>query len=816
MTNNFVIIGPMANDVLGHIGRDAARVFRFLRARPGFGVIVLVTLALGIGAPTAVFSVVNAVMLRPLPYPDAGRLVQFRIESRGARAPNRTIVFDALPASVALQWATESAAFESMALYNDRALTLSAGDGPERLTGIAATPNLFELLGVAPARGRTFEPRTVDMREIVLSDRTWRRFFAADPAVVGSPVTLDGEQYRIAGVMAPGFKFPTAEAAFWVPLRLDAGGGRGMLLPAIARLKPLASVAEVSAEGARALAAAGGRDTQTLFVRTLQEQLVGGVGRVLWILLAAVSVVAVIATTNVALLLLVRGAGRAHEFSIRLALGAGRLQLARQLLVEAATFAALGGLGGLLLAAGFLRVLLRFAPPALPRADEIALDAPVLVFALSMTMLSTLVFGLLSAGRTMAVDPVRTLAGGGVESRLGGGRPARRRMNALAAAALALTTILLAGAGLLLRSFVSLVLVDQGFDSTGALALRVSLPAARYAGAAPRLAFHERLLERLRHLDGVRSAGLVTSMPNRQPTGRFDFNAGGLQPFDPMGMKTAEVRMATDGFFEAMGIPIVSGRAFQPADRAGSEAVVIISEQLARSSFPGGDAAGKLLYSHAAGTLRVVGVARDVRPADGGEPAAAAYLPLRQAFDSLEWLSTMNVLVRGGNPGALASAVRALVLSLDAEIPTYTVRTLGDEVSSLVAGPRFVAIVLGAFAGAALVLATIGVYGVMAYSAARRTREIGVRVALGATRAQVLRFMMLDGAIVVAVGLSAGILLALALSRTLTGVLHELQSMDLLGLAPVAVLLAAAGLLAAYVPARRATRVSALDALRYD
>jgi putative ABC transport system permease protein len=803
----------MAAEPLARVRRDAAGVFRFLRARPGFGGLVLATLALGIGAPTAVFSVVNAVMLRPLPYPRADRLVQFRIEARG---PNRTIVFEALPASVALQWQADSAALESIALYNDRALTLTAAGGPERLNGIAATPNLFELLGVPPARGRAFDVKAADPREIVLSDRAWRQLFSADPAAVGRAVTLDGEQYRIIGVMPATFKFPTVEAAFWVPLRLDPGGSRGMLLPAIARLGPAASVAEAAAEGSRALAASGDRDSQTLFVRTLQDQLVGGAGRVLWLLLAAVAVVAVIATTNVALLLLVRGAGRAQEFSIRLALGAGRAQLARQLVVEAATLAALGGLGGVLLAAGFLRVLLRFGPPTLPRADEIVLDAPVLLFAVAMTALSTMVFGVLSAGRTMTVDPVRTLAAGHAESRLDRGRPARRRMNGLAAAALALTTVLLAGAGLLLRSFVSLVTVDQGFDAAGALALRVSLPAARYPGAAPRLAFHERLLERLQHLDGVRAAGLITSMPNRQPSGRFDFNPGEVQPFDPRLMKTAEVRMATEGFFEAMGIAIVSGRAFAPSDREGSEPVVIVSERLARTYFPGEEPTGKLIYSHAAGTRRVVGVASDVRPADGGEPAGAAYLPLRQEFDLLAWQSTINVLVRGADPRALSSAVRSLVLSLDAEIPTYTVRTLADEVSSLTAGPRFVVLVLGAFAVAGLMLATIGVYGVMAYSAAQRTREIGVRVALGATRAQVLRFVMRDSVIVVAAGLTAGIGLAFALSRALAGAVHELRSVDLAALAPVAILLAASALVAAYLPARRATRVSALEALRHD
>jgi len=811
----------MAAESLARIRRDAAGVFRFLRARPGFGGVVLATLALGIGAPTAVFSVVNAVLLRPLPYLEPDRLVQFRIE---ARTPNRTIQFEALPASMALQWAADSTTLAGLALYNDRALTLSSPDGPHRLNGIAASARLFDLLGVAPARGRVFDVSASgkadggarDAREIVLSDRMWRQHAGADAGVIGGTLTLDGEAYRVIGVMPPWFKFPTTDADFWVPLIIAAGGGRGMLLPAIARLRPQATIAEATAEGARALESASGpRESQTLFVRTLQQQLVGDTSRVLWLLLAAVSVVAVIATTNVALLLLVRGAGRTQEFSIRLALGAGRLQLARQVFVEAATFAVLGGTAGVLLAAAFLRLAINFAPSAMPRLDEVAIDGDVLAFAVCMTGLACLVFGFLSIGRTIAVDPVRTLAGGGEESRLVSGRPAYRRMNLLAAAELALTAVLLVGAGLLLRSFMAMVLVDQGFDARGALALRVNLPASRYPGAAARLAFHERLLERLQRLDGVRFAGLITSMPNRQPTGRFDFNAGSLQPFDPMRMNTAEVRMATDGFFEAMGIRLVSGRTFRPEDTAGAEHVVVISQRAARTYFPGEDAAGKLLYSHAAGTLRVAGVVSDVRAVDGGDPSAAAYFPLRQDSDALDWLATMNVIVRGANPRALSAAVRGVVLQLDPEIPTYTVRTLNEEVASLVAGPRFVVVVLGAFAAAALLLASIGVYGVMAYTAAQRTREIGIRVALGATRAQVMGLVLRDGIVVVAGGLAVGILLAILVSRALLAAFHEVPTIDPLALAVVAAVLAAAGLLAAYLPARRATSITAIEALRH-
>lgn len=815
LTNNFVNMPPMPRSTFDDLSRDVALALRLLLRRPGFTAVALITLALGIGAPTAIFSVVHAVLVRPLPYPDADRIVRFRIESEG---PGGSVAFDALPTTTALTWGAQSSTLSAMAIYNDRALTLSTPDGPFRLTGVAATPNLFELLGVAPVAGTTFDPAAVDARQIVLSHATWRRFFPADRSAIGSTATFDGVPYRVVGVMPEAFAFPTPEAAFWVPLLIDPGGTRGMVLPTIGRMRAGATMDAVVREGRDQLGEAGdARFTQRLSARSLQEQMVGGVRRLLWVLLGAVGFVLVIATVNIALLLLTRGASREREFSVRLALGAGRSRLVRQLFTEGLLLGLLGSAAGLGLAWLGLAVLLNLAPADIPRLREATLDAEVLAFALALTFATSLVFGVLSAGKTLAVDPVRALVGAG-ESRLSGlAAPSRRRLNALAAAGLALTMVLLVGAALLLRSFIGLALVDQGYDPHGAIALQVSLPQSRYPGPAARLAFHDRLLERLTHTTEVTAAGLATTLPGRQPSGRFDFRAGG-PPLDrdPFSMRVVDVHMVTEGFIEAMGMRLIAGRTFRATDSAGAEDVMVITQSLARQEFAGRSAVGELLYS-GTGNRRVIGVVADVRPtAPGAEIKPAAFLALRQNPDILEWFGSATVIARGQNPDRFASGMRALVLSLDPEMPPFNQRPLEQDVSRLVAGPRFSAAILSVFAVVGCVMAGIGVYGVMAYSTGLRVREIGVRLALGATPAQVGRLLLTDGAIVVGAGLVIGLLAAVWLAQSLTGLLHEVTPADPGVLAVVAVVLSSAGLVAVVLPVRRATRVSALEALRQD
>ncbi|HVQ41873.1 MAG TPA: ABC transporter permease [Vicinamibacterales bacterium] len=795
---------------------DVRQSLRQLTRRRGFTAIALLTLALGIGAPTAIFSVVRGVLLRPLPYPDADRVVTFEMRSEGPGGP---VTFDALPASEAIGWAAESNTLASLALFNDRALTLTTPDGPFRLPGVSATPNLFEVLGTAPAIGSTFGPASASTREIVLSHGTWTGFFGGSRQVIGSLITMDGEPYRVVGVMPEAFQFPSPETTFWIAQELNAGGTRGMLLPAVGKLKPGATVAGVTEEGRSRVVAGDPRFKATLIVKTLRDQMVGGVQRLLWVLVGAVAFVSVIATANLALLLLTRGAAREREFAIRSALGAGRRRLLRQLTIEGLTIGSIGGAAGLALTWLSLRVLIAQAPGAIPRLQDVAIDAPVLMFASFLTIGCTLAVGILSASRILGLGPARVLGTGPVEGRLTGQTsPHQRRLNMLAAAELALTTVLLVGAGLLLRSFAGLVMTDQGFDAGGTLAFQVNLPASRYPSAAARLAFDERLLEAVQHAPGVQAAGLATTLPTRQATGRFAFTSSPELAAlgDPQQMPIVDVHMVTDGFADAMGLRMIGGRSFTRGDTSGNELVMVISEQFAKQQFPKGNAVGQVLFSPS-GDRRVIGVVGDVRTAELGAPLKPdVYLPLRQNFGVLGWFSSITVLARGGDSAALAAQLRPVILALDPQSPPYNARALHADADTVVAGPRFGAAVLSMFAFVALAMACLGVYGVMAYATRLRTREIGVRVAVGATRTEILALMMKQGVGIVAIGVTAGLVAAIALARVLTGLLHEVTPADTATLVTVALLLGVSGLAATLIPSLRATRIDALKALRED
>ena len=807
--------GMVRHPLLRDVARDFGLAVRLLFRRRGFTAIVLLTLALGTGTPAAIFSVVNAVLLQPLPFAEPDRVVQFRLEGGRAGSP---VSIDAIPAEMALQWQQETSTLDAIALLNEQSLTLSSSAGPFRLTGAAVSANLFELLGVRAAVGSTFERQSRDARQVVLSHETWHRHFGASGSVVGSTVTLNGEPYGVLGVMPARFDFPSPDAAFWVPLVIQQGGGRGMLLRAIGRLRPGVTIDDAVREGRTLLAPMeAGPHSHVLFARTLQDQMVGGARRVLWVFMAAVGVVFVVAVVNIALLLLTRGAGRDLEFSIRIAIGAGRGHLFRQLLIEGLLLATLGGAAGLLLANGMLRVLLAMAPASIPRLQDAAIDGRVLAFSGLLIVITTLLFGLLSAARAMTIAPASSLARAGGDSHSTRTRAGRWRLNALVISELAATSVLLVAAGLLLRTFVGLVLVDQGYAPGGAVAFQINLPAARYPSPGARLAFHERALERLRALPGIERLGLTTSMPTRQPSARMEFSPVPVSGApDPINTPIVETRTVSEGFFAAMGIPLLAGRDFSAEDELAADPVIIVSESYVRRYFPGRGALGEIVYSRIGGDRRIVGIVGDVRPAaTGAEPVPAAYLALRQDVGVFRWFATVTVVARGSAElTPLQPALRAAVLALDPDMPAFNMRPLRADVAAVVAGPQFVAAVLTGFALVAVILAAGGVYGVIAYSVAQRTREIGVRSALGATRRQILALVLRDGVGVVAAGVGAGLVASLWLARGLTGLLHQVSPADPLALALVAAVLSFVGLLAAFVPARRATRVSALDALR--
>jgi putative ABC transport system permease protein len=794
--------------------RDAAGALTLLRGRSSVGAIVLATIALGIGAPTAIFSVVHAVLLRPLPYPQADRLVRFHVESR--RAEGGT--FDAIPAASALQWAGSTSTLAGLAVFGDRMLTLRTAEGPFRLSGVAAAPVLFDLMQVRPVLGQAFDPATTDPGQIVLSHRAWRRYFASDLGIVGRSVTLDAGPYRVLGVMPERFRFPSADTEFWVPMILAAGEGRGMLLPSIARVRPDSSLAAAVEEGRRILDRdSRGQSALVLHARTLEEEMVGGIRRLLWMLMASVGFVCVIATANVALLLLLRGASRRREFSLRLAVGATRGRLVGQLLAEGFTFAAIGGAAGIGLAAAMLGVLVRVAPVGIARLEDASIDGTALLFACGLTMATSLVFGVLSAGKSIAFDLPRALGAAEGAADPGRGASPRRRLRLLAGVEIALTVVLVTGAGLLIRAFVGAALIDHGFDTADAVALQVSMPSARYPGATDRFAMHEQLIDRLASLDGVDRVGVTVAMPNRQPSARLDFNPNGPRlAHDPLSMQIAEVRSVSEGFLEAMGIPLLAGRTFRREDREGAEPVIVISESLAKLHFGDRSALGEVLYSGRR-TVRIVGVVGDVRAAaPRPQLSPSAYLPLRQDGDVFRWFGSLTIVVRAARAASLVPSLRTMVLAMDREMPPFNVRTLDEETSRLVAGPRFSASALTVFAVVALLLAAIGVYGVVAYSASQRTHEIGVRVALGATRGQVLWLVIREGLMVVGLGLVAGAVAAAGLARSLAGLVHDVRPADPIALTGVVLVLGIVGLVAVCIPGQRAARVNAVDALRME
>ncbi|MGA9813824.1 MAG: ABC transporter permease [Terriglobales bacterium] len=797
--------------------QDLRYAARQLRRSAGFTVVAVTTLALGIGASTAVFSVVDQVLLHPLPYPDSDRIVKVSQTFQGISTD------DASPANY-LDWLSQNHVFAEMAASRGWQGGLSTGDRPERVNGTMTTPSFFPLFGVSPVLGRGLEEsdaRPGNDHVVVLGYGLWQRYFAADHAIVGRDIRLNGEPYTVVGVMPPNFS-PDEYGELWLPS--PWGVPTHPLVPdkdprqfrdrnyldVWARLK-----AGVTMPQARAELGTIGRRLEKQYPNSndqvgvsflpLHEYIVGDIRPVLLVLLAAVVIVLLIGCANVANLLLARATARAREISIRTALGASRWRLLRQLLTESGLLALMGGVLGILLAVLAVPSLLALSPPDIRQFKQIGINREVLAFSFLASVFCGDLLGLVPALQSSRSHPNESLK----EGERGSTASRGRTRSALVIAEVGLSLVLLIGAGLLVKSFARLMEVHAGFDPDRLLTFNLELPSS--TDPVRQFAFYQQVLERLQALPGVQAAGAVSRLPLAGGNSGRSFGVPGIEK-----QYDADIRVSTPDYFRAMRIPLLKGRTFNQGDLGSSLNLAVINDALAHTVFPGQDPIGKQLNHFGPDdlALQIIGVVGNVRHVGLDEdPHSEIYQLLGQA----QWPS-MFVAIRTAtsDPTSLTSAAQHVVWSVNKDVPLASVRTMQDLIANSVQRRKFSMFLLSLFAAVAMLLAAIGLYGVMSYSVAQRTHEIGIRMALGARRPDVLALVVKQGMTLALLGIAAGAALALGMTRLIAGMLFEVKATDPLTFAGVAALLGAVAFLANYLPARRAAKVDPMVALRYE
>ena len=815
---------------MGTLMQDMRYGIRMLAKNPGFAFIAVLTLALGIGANTAIFSVVNAELLRPLPFRDSGRLVSVATANSRMHSSNGSMSYPDF-----MDWRSQNQVFEKMAAYTGATFTLTGQVNPAHLEGASVSEDTFDLLGVSPELGRTFQPGEdgPNHHVVVISDRLWKQQFGGDPGIIGRTITLDNNGYTVVGVMPATFRYPLQREpeAIWStlsPLNETTDNSPPMVqhrgahfLTCIARLKPGVTLAQ--AQAAMDVIASSlskqypdSNKYMSVHLTSEQDRLTGSIRPALLVMMIAVGLVLLIACVNVANLLLARATTRGREIAIRTAMGAGRIRVVRQLLTESLLLAIVAGVFGAAFAFWGSDVLVRLSPENLPRFGEIHIDGWALAFTAGLSLLTGILFGLAPAMQSTHSNIVEALKEGSLSMTAGRNRHGLR--SSLVIVEMALALILLVSAGLLIRSLIRLQDVNPGFDPHNVMTASLDLPDAKYSDPKKAEFFRE-LIPQLQAIPGVQSAAAVFPLPMSGDEIRTSFQIQG-RPVAKSDEAHTSVRCVTPNYFTTMRIPLLRGREFTDRDEASTTPVIIVNQAFAQQFFPGEDPVGKHIQAGISnsgpGTApmrEIVGVVGNVKFEDlTAEFSPESYIP----YGQLQFGSITIVVRSSKDPEGLAKPIASAVQTLDKDLPTYAHKTVEQYLDGTIAVPRFNTFLLAIFAGLAMVLTAVGLYGVISYTVSQRTHEIGIRMALGAQPGDMMRLVVGQGMRLALLGVGVGLVAALGLTRFLSSLLFGVSSTDPASFAAVVVMLFAVVLLACYIPARRAMRVDPMVALRYE